>query len=348
MSFKVAVVGVGRMGRHHARVLSEMAAAELVCVVDSNLAAAKTVAKQRDCLALADPAEAVGLVDAAIIATPTLSHLDAARPFIQAGKPVLIEKPFTDDPHAGQELIDLAAKTGTSVQVGHTERFNPACLAIQKYNIRPKFIEAHRISPYTFRSADVGVVLDMMIHDIDLVLMLAGSEVVDIQAVGVNVIGRTEDICNARLRFANGCVANITASRLAIKTERKMRIFSEEHYLSIDYGKKVGLVVEKKKNLDLIQMAREMDVDDIAELAQTVDYTKLLKVEELHPDESADPLTSQAEAFRKTVEEGTPPVCSAADGLAAVRTARNIVSAIREHQWDGDATDRSGPDIIKK
>ncbi|MCD4823389.1 MAG: Gfo/Idh/MocA family oxidoreductase [Phycisphaerae bacterium] len=349
MSFRVAVVGVGRMGKHHARTLHQMEAAELVCVVDSNLSAAQTVAKQRDCEALETAEQAVDKVDAAIIATPTVAHLAAARPFVAAGKPVLIEKPFCEDPAAGQELIDLAAKTGTTVQVGHTERFNPASIALRKYDIKPKFIEAHRISPYTFRSADVGVVLDMMIHDIDLVLMYAGSDVVDIQAVGVNVIGETEDICNARLRFANGCVANITASRLAIKTERKMRIFSEEHYLSVDYGKKVGLVVEKKRNLDLIQMAREMDVNDIAELAQEVDYAKLLKVEELHPDENmADPLTLQAEALRQTVEEGKPPICSAADGLAAVRVAQAIVAELKEHKWDGEANSRAGLDIIQK
>lgn len=348
MSFRVAVVGVGRMGKHHARTLHQMALAELVCVVDSNEASARAVAKQRDCQAITDVAQAVEMVDAAIIATPTISHIEAARPFIEAGKAVLIEKPFTDDPAAGEELIALARQTGTSVQVGHTERFNSASIAMRKYDIRPKFIEAHRISPYTFRSADVGVVLDMMIHDIDLVGMLLGSEVVDIRAVGVNVIGKTEDICNARLQYANGCVANLTASRLAIKTERKMRIFSEQAYLSVDYGKNCGIVIKKEKNLDMIQMAREMDVDDIAELAQSVDYKELLNVEEIVPDESLDPLTRQAEAFRKTVVEGVPPVCSASDGLAAVRTAREIVESIQTHRWDGEESDRAGLDIIRK
>ena len=348
MSFKVAVVGVGRMGKHHARTIHQMDGAELVCVVDTNEAAAKSVAKQRNCLGFTNITDAVDKVDAAIIATPTITHIDAARPFIEAGKPVLIEKPYTDDPDAGEQLIALARKTGASVQVGHTERFNPASLAMQKYEIHPKFIEAHRISPFTFRSADVGVVLDMMIHDIDLVLMLVASEVVDVQAVGVNVIGNTEDICNTRLLFANGCVANITASRLAIKTERKMRIFSEEAYLSVDYDKKVGVVIQKEANLDLIQMAREMDVDDLAELAQNVDYTKLLKIEQLTPDDSVDPLTLQAEAFRKTVEQGVPPVCSASDGLAAVRTARRIVKCLEHHKWDGKESARTGLGIISK
>ena len=349
MSFRVAVVGCGRMGKLHARVISEMPSAELACVVDAKPAAAEAVAKQRDCAALTDPAAAVERADAAIIAVPTAHHLAAARPFVQAGKCVLIEKPYTDDVAAGKELLEEARKAGASVQVGHTERFNPAVMAMKKHAIRPKFIEAHRISPFTFRSADVGVVLDMMIHDLDLVLMMVGgADVASLHAVGVNVIGQTEDICNARLVFDNGCVANVTASRLAIKTERKMRIFSEQAYLSVDYGKKVGIVINKSANLDLIQMARELDVSDLAELAQSVDYTKLLKVEELVVDDSIEPLRSQAEAFRATVVEGKAPVVSAADGLAAVRLAQRIVDSIKSYRWDGKASDRTGLGVITK
>jgi predicted dehydrogenase len=348
MSFRVAVVGCGRMGKLHARVLSEMPDTQLVCVVDANPAAADAVARQRNCLPLTEAAQAVPLVDAAIIAVPTRFHAAAARPFIQAGKAVLIEKPFTDSVAAGEELLDLAKRTGSSMQVGHTERFNPAVVALRKYAICPKFIDAHRISPFTFRSADVGVVHDMMIHDLDLILMLAGGKVEEVRAVGVNVIGRHEDICNARIQFDNGCVANVTASRLAIKTERKMRIFSEEAYVSVDYARKVGLVVKKSENLDLIQMARELDVDDIAELAGSVDYTQLLKVEEIHPDDSTEPLRKQAEAFRETVVDGTAPLVSAFDGLAAVRLADRIVEAIKQHRWDGPASAREGLDIIQR
>jgi len=348
MSFRVAVVGAGRMGKLHARVLSEMDRAALACVVDTNPHAAAELAKQRKCEAMTDVRAAVDKVDAAIIAVPTLLHIAAARPFVEAGKDVLIEKPYTDNPAAGRELIELAARTGASVQVGQTERFNPAVLAIAKYAIAPKFIEAHRISPFTFRSADVGVVLDMMIHDIDLVLMLAGGRVTSLHAVGINVIGAHEDICNARLAFDNGCVANLTASRLAIKTERKMRIFSEEAYLSVDYGKKVGMVIKKSANLDLIQMARDLKVDDIAELAESVDYAKLLKVERLVVDESIEPLRRQAEAFRATVEHDAAPVVSAADGLAAVQTACDIVEAIKQYRWDGAKSARAGLDVIRK
>ncbi len=348
MSFRVAVVGAGRMGKLHARVLSEMDQAELACVVDTSEPTARQVAKQHGTTPLTSAAEAAPLVDAAIIAVPTVSHLEAARPFITAGKPVLIEKPLANTPEVAKEILDLAQKTGTSVQVGHTERFNPAVLAISKHAIQPKFIEAHRISPFTFRSGDIGVVLDMMIHDIDLVLMLVGADVEAIHAVGVNVIGAHEDICNARLVFDNGCVANITASRLAIKTERKMRIFSEQAYVSVDYGKKVGMVIKKSANLDMIQMARKLDISNLAELAKSIDYTKLLKVEHLAIEDSSEPLRKQAEAFRDTVVNGAAPIVSAADGLAAVEVANEIITSIKNYKWDGPAGTRRGPDIIRK
>jgi predicted dehydrogenase len=164
----------------------------------------------------------------------------------------------------------------------------------------------------------------------------------------VNVLGQHEDICNARLLFDNGCVANITASRLAIKTERKMRIFSEEAYVSVDYAKRVGIVVKKSENLDLIQMARQMDVDDIAELAGSVDYAKLIKVEQLEVDDSVEPLRRQAEAFARSVVEGTPPEVPAAAGLAAIECADAILSAVKAHRWDGRGSRRSGLDIIAR
>ncbi|HDZ22837.1 hypothetical protein LCGC14_0203350 [marine sediment metagenome] len=348
MSCRVAVIGAGRMGKLHARVLNDMTDVELVCVVDINQATAKAVAKQRGCKALFDPAEAVDMVDAAVIAVPTVKHLEAARPFLEAGKSLLIEKPLADTAAAAKELLDLAQTHNASVQVGHTERFNPAVLSMQKYDIHPKFIEAHRISPFTFRSADIGVVFDMMIHDLDLVLMMASGGVDRIDAVGVNVLGRHEDICNARLSFGDGCVANVTASRLAIKTERKMRIFSENAYVSVDYGRKLGIVVTKEANLDLIQMARTMDLDDLAELAESVDYRSLLKIEELTIDESVEPLRRQAEAFRRTVIEGAPPVVSAADGFAAVQLATDIVQAVKDHPWDGQESTRKGLDILDR
>jgi len=274
-------------------------------------------------------------------------HIAVARPFVAAGKSVLIEKPLSDDLTAARELVELARGGRGVVQVGHAERFNPAVMAMKKYAIRPKFIESHRISPYTFRSTDVGVVLDVMIHDIDIVLMLAGTnEVRSVEAVGVNVIGDTEDIANARVTFANGCVANITASRLAVKTERKVRVFSEEAYLSVDYQAKTGLVVKNSENLDLIQMARKAGVENLADLAQQMDYTKLVKVEQLHVDESGEPLRRQAESFVRCIQSGQRPEVSAEEGLAAVRLAQMITDAIKRHQWDGRPDGRVGLNLL--
>ncbi len=346
MSIRVGVVGAGRMGKLHSRVLAEMPDVELACVVDTDAATAEAVAAERHTTALTDAAEAVDRVDAAIIAVPTVHHIAAARPFVAAGKPVLIEKPIAPTAAAAEGLLALAEANGASVQVGHTERFNPAVEAIRRFDIKAKFIEGHRISPFTFRSADVGVVLDMMIHDIDLVLMMTGAEPTDIRGVGLNVLGEPEDIANARLEFANGCVANLTASRLAIKSERKMRIFSEEGYLSVDYAKRVGLVVKKSEDLDLIDMARRMDARDLAELAVAADYAKLVKVEQLKIENTVEPLRKQAEAFCRTVADGAAPVVSGRDGLAAVRCAEAIVASIRAHRWDGDAGGREGLDIL--
>jgi predicted dehydrogenase len=348
MSIRIAVIGAGRMGRLHCRVLSEIPHVKLACVADSDPAVAAEVAGQYDTAAVGDAAQAVELADAAIVAVPTGAHVPAAEPFVAAGKPVLIEKPIADSSAAAEGLLELADRTGAGVQVGHTERFNPAVEAIRRFQIAPKFIEAHRISPFTFRSADVGVVLDMMIHDIDLVLMMVGGGPTVVDAVGVNVLGGPEDIANARLTFAGGCVANLTASRLAIKSERKMRIFSEQAYLSVDYGRKVGIVVTKAKNLDLIQMARELDAKDLAELAAGVDYAKLPKIEQLVVDDSTEPLRKQAEAFCRCIAEGAAPVVSGRAGLAAVRCAEAIVQSIRTHRWDGDASDRAGLDIITR
>jgi predicted dehydrogenase len=348
MRVRIGVIGAGRMGRLHCRVLSEMPQADLACVVDVKPEAAAQMARKYKTTAVDDPAQAVDLADAAIVAVPTSAHVRAARPFVAAGKPVLIEKPIAASSAEAEGLIALAEENGTSVQVGHTERFNPAVEAVRRFHIVPKFIEAHRISPFTFRSADIGVVLDMMIHDIDLVLMMAAAEPTRVEAVGINVIGAPEDIANARLTFPNGCVANLTASRLAVKSERKMRIFSEAAYLSVDYGKRVGIVIKKSANLDLIQMAREMAAKDLAELASSVDYTKLVKFEELRVENTVEPLRKQAEAFCRCVVDGAEPVVSGRDGLVAVRCAEAITACIKSHRWDGPASQRAGLDIIHK
>ena len=208
---------------------------------------------------------------------------------------------------------------------------------MKRLHFVPRFMEAQRISPYTFRSTDVGVVLDMMIHDIDIVSSLAQGKIKDVQAVGVNVLGEHEDIANVRLLFENGCVANLTASRLALKTERKIRVFSEEAYLSLDYLKKTGTVISKTANIDMVQSLR----DQVNEEGQidifNVDWTKLLHVETLDIDDR-EPLRLEQEAFVEAVTQGTAPEVSGEDAVAAMELAERIVKQICEHEWDGSSS----------
>ena len=238
---RTAVIGAGKMGTIHAKVYDQLPESDLVAVVDIDAAKAQRLADQYNCSATTDCAEIVDKVDAVTIATPTVTHLKLAKIFIKKKIAVLIEKPLAANVREGRKIVALAKKYGTVVAVGHSERCNPVAQAMKRLDIQPKFIEANRISPYPFRSTDVGVVLDVMIHDIDIILSLAASKIKKVDAVGVNVVEDKEDICNARIVFDNGCISNITASRLALKTERRVRVFSRQAYLSVDYLKKSGI-----------------------------------------------------------------------------------------------------------
>jgi predicted dehydrogenase len=329
----VAVIGCGRMGRLHARVYSQMPQVRLIGVVDSNAEAAAQTTRQYGGRVFSSVSELIGQVGAVTIATPTVTHLEVCLPLLKAGIACLIEKPLATDVREAQRIAEAARQHGALVQVGHIERFNPAVRSLRKLEIHPRYIEVTRISPLTFRSIDVGVVLDVMIHDIDIVLSLARSKVSRIDAQGVSLIGGgppgspAEDICSARLTFENGCVANLTASRLSLKTERRLRVFAPEAYVSVDYQKKYGIVVRKTGNLETIREAvdriRSGEVKDLASL----DYTKIVKVEELTIDD-VEPLRAQNEAFIASLAAGDTPVVSVEDGLAAVEVAERIVAAI--------------------
>jgi predicted dehydrogenase len=236
MSVRVAVVGVGHHGRNHARILGALPGAELTAVVDTNGARAEEIAKANGTRALTDYREIVGKVDAVTIAVPTEQHAAIALPFIEAGAAVLIEKPMARTLVEADALIEAAARHGVPLAVGHTERFNPAVEAARALLVDPRFIEVHRLGTFPERSLDIDVVFDLMIHDLDVVLSLVRSEVESIEAVGVPVLTGRVDIANARLRFANGCIANITASRISRDRVRKIRFFQPMAYLSIDYA----------------------------------------------------------------------------------------------------------------
>ena len=323
----LAVIGCGRMGKLHARTYAGLPQAKLVGVFDADPLAAEATAKEYDCRPFSNLEELLSRVKAATIATPTRFHAQVAETCLKRGVACLIEKPLAFNVAECEKIVAWSKQFGVTVQVGHIERFNPAMRAMQKLNVQPRFMEVIRISPLTFRSLDVGVVLDMMIHDLDIVLKLANSRIARVDASGVSVAGGAEDICNARLTFENGCVANITASRLALKTERKLRAFCPGAFVSIDFGKRSGVVVHSSANLRNIRetadRVREGHVKDLSQLK----YADLVQVEPLVIEE-IDPLRAQAESFIASVREGHSPEVTAEDGLAAVAAAERIVAAM--------------------
>ena len=247
---KVAVIGIGYLGSIHAKIYKETKGCELAAVCDTDTERLKQVSRQLRVNAVADYKELFGKVDAVSIATPTVLHHKVAVDCLEHGLDVLVEKPFTLTLAEAEDLISIAAKKDLILQVGHIERFNSAFGAAQKIIKDPKFIECHRLSPFTNRSTDVGAVLDIMIHDIDIVLGLVNSEVKNVESVGINVLTKFEDIANARITFANGCVANLTASRISDEAMRKIRIFQENMYISLDY-KDAKARVYRKAGLDI-------------------------------------------------------------------------------------------------
>ena len=324
------------MGRLHARVYGEMDRCKLAGVYDPNPEACKAAADQYDTVAFASPEAALEAgVRAVTVAATTSVHLPVAEPLLKAGVACLIEKPLAADAKTARRIMELADEHKAVVQVGHIERFNPAVRSLSKMGVEPRYIEVVRISPLTFRSIDVGVVMDVMIHDIDIVMSLAGSEVVDVQAHGVGVIGGgevdggrpAEDVCNARLTFANGCVASLTASRLAMKTERRLRVFSPEAYVSLDYQKKAGMSVHRTGNVDLLRETvgkiRSGEITDMTQL----DFKQLVTIEQLAIDD-VEPLRAQLDAFIDAVEGKCDPIVPARAGVAAVEVAERIVAAM--------------------
>jgi predicted dehydrogenase len=236
MPLRIAVVGVGHLGKHHARILSTMPGVDLVAVVDTNRARADEIASANHTTPLGDARELAGKVDAVTVAVPTEIHRDIALPFLSAGVAVLVEKPMARSLAEADDMIRAAAKAGATLAVGHTERFNPAVAVAQPLVANPRFIEVHRLGVFPERSLDIDVVFDLMIHDLDVVLSLVDSEVDSIDAVGVPVLTGRVDIANARVRFKNGCLANLTASRISRDRVRKIRFFQPSAYLSIDYA----------------------------------------------------------------------------------------------------------------
>lgn len=332
---RTAVIGAGKMGAVHAKVYDSLPQSDLVAVVDTDIDKARKLARKYRCSAFANCSGLLDKVKAVTIATPTASHYELAKLFIENGVAVMIEKPLAADVNQAREIVELAKNRGVVAAVGHSERCNPVVQAMKRLKIEPRFIEATRISPYPFRSTDIGVVLDVMIHDIDIILSLAASKVERVDAVGIGVIDPDkEDICNARIVFENGCIANVTASRLALKTERKVRVFSRQAYLSLDYFGKTGTIIKADTdNIELINKIRQLKDGGKFDLLKT-DWTKLVHYEKLQIDDK-EPLRLEQESFLKAVaDKGLKPEVSVEEGLAALQCAEMILDCVKKHKWD--------------
>lgn len=309
---RTAVVGVGYLGRFHAQKYAALPGSRLVAVVDAREEARAAVAAELGVEALADHHELLGKVDAVSVVTHTPAHYDIAADFLRAGAHVLVEKPITTTVGQAQGLIDLAREAGCVLQVGHLERFNAAILAAEPSLHDPRFLECHRLAPFRERGTDVNVVLDLMIHDIDIVQSIVRSPLASVDAVGTPVFSGQIDIANARLRFENGCVANVTASRVSLKTERKLRVFQDDAYLSMDLQQKILTVIRKRPEGGA--------------------PGPLPVVIEEHNLGQGDALRAEIESFLECVRTGRKPVVSGEDGLAALETASRITALIRSSQ----------------
>jgi len=311
---RVAVIGTGSLGKEHARIYREMADAGEVLfagVHDAQPSVAAAVADKLKVPVFPTLEAAAAGAEAFSIVTPTTTHFATARALLEKGRHVLVEKPMTDNAADATALVELARQRGSVLQVGHIERFNPVFQRLQEVAPDPRFIEAHRLSPYPARSTDVGVVLDLMIHDIDVILALVNSPVVAVDAVGIPVLSRSEDIANARLRFANGCVANVTASRVSAERMRKIRVFSggpQPAYVSLDYRAQTGYILrlartEEKESSLLRKLLHARDASIV------VEYAGRKIVREPVPITREEPLKLELRHFVRCVrEQGTPLV----------------------------------------
>jgi predicted dehydrogenase len=341
---RVAVIGVGHLGQHHARILAGMPDVDLVGVVDANPGQARDVANRLGAPAYDHFEPLFDRVDAVTVVTPTLFHHQVASAFLSRGTPVLVEKPVCRTVSEANHLIDLAEKAGVPLQVGHIERFNPAFEELARRPISPKFVEAERHGPFTGRSTDIGAVLDLMIHDLDLLLALIGGPVRSVSAVGVALFGGHEDMVNARLEFENGCIAHVTASRISQRPKRRLRIWAPEGYAGIDFvSRKLTLV---QPGEEVRRHGIRVDRLDPAAKARLKDdlFGRYMHVLHLDGDRKNDQLTSELRHFVDCVRLGRRPRVTGEDGRDALELAERVLQAIRMHQWEGTPEGPTGPD----
>lgn len=339
---KVGVVGVGHLGRHHARILATMPEVELVGVVDGRVEQARAIAESCRTRPFTDYHDLLGQVDAISVAVPTSAHREVAGAFLERGIPTLVEKPLATTLLEAEQLVEIADNHRTLLQVGHIERFNPALSSLEGLAFRPKYITSERLGTYTFRSTDIGVVLDLMIHDIDLVLSMVDSPVRSVAAVGVGLFGGHEDIANARIEFEDGCVANLTASRASYQAIRKMRLYGPDGYVSLDFATKSGTIVRPSEQL----LQGEIDIDGLdltrPDAVKERIFGTILEVDQVQ-GEGREPLAVEIEDFVQAIRTGSRPKVTGHDALKAVRLADQILQSLRTHVWDAPHKGLAGP-----
>lgn len=318
---KIGVLGAGHLGKIHIKILKQLDIYDLVGFYDPDSEISEATKQDLQVFAFSTIDELVDACDVIDIVTPTLSHLDCARKSLSKGKHVFIEKPISDTLEGALEIKELANENRLKVQVGHVERFNPAFVAVKDEIKQPMFIESHRLAQFNPRGTDVSVVLDLMIHDIDAILSVVRSPVRDIKASGVSVLSDTPDICNARVEFENGCVANLTASRISMKNMRKTRFFQQNAYISVDYLEKKAEVVKMK------------DVEgEIDPMSITIDIGKGKKPKEIYFDQpdiqETNAIQEELSSFYSAIKENKKPIVSVEDGCNALGLALNVIDKI--------------------
>jgi predicted dehydrogenase len=333
---RLAVIGVGHLGKEHARILAGMPDVELVGVADVNAEQAQAVARRLDTQAFTDYWPLLNLVDAATVVVPTTYHLAVASEFLRRGIPVLVEKPLAASVAEADQLVELAGRHGALLQVGHIERFNPAFEQLRRRPLRPKFVTCERLGPFTGRSTDIGVVLDLMIHDLDLLLTLLPAPVRDVAAVGVSIFGGHEDVANARLHFGDGCIADVTASRASAAPLRRMHIWAPEGYARVDFRQRRLLLAQPSEQL------RRGGVNAVT-LARTGEpfggQVDFLELDCNHGDQ----LSRELQEFVTCVRSGSRPRAGGPEGREALALAERVLQSLRGHRWEGDAQEPAGP-----
>lgn len=326
---KTGVIGVGHIGKNHARIMSELGNAQFVAVFDNNTAGAREVAARFGVRAAESLEEFCDLVEAASVATSTPAHYPIAKLLMEHGRHVLVEKPITEEASQARELVELAAERKLVLQVGHVERFNPVLGALEQHLTNPRFIEAHRLSPYPNRSTEIGVVLDLMIHDLEIILHLVRSPIQRVDAVGIPVLSKREDIANVRLQFENQCVANITASRISPERMRKIRVFQENAYLSLDYQAQEGFMYRLAEK-DAVESSLLKKLLSAKESAIVSEFAGKKIVREPVAVEKGEPLKREIEAFVECCRNGLQPKVGGQEGARALELAMEITRQIEQ------------------